>query len=133
MSMDAPKLEDPKEPPKSRMSVISNNERYNLAVGVYTGAWQANTRVKPFPRTPAQIDFAQMARDAGVQTVKEAVNYFCGLFLSVPLNDERHEAVTSFLQGELKSDRLDYSDAGLKQALRRTVHLILSAPEYQLH
>ena len=133
MSMDAPKLDDPKEPPKSRMSVISNNERYNLAVGVYTGAWQANARVKPFPRTPAQIDFTQMARDAGLQTVKEAVNYFCGRFLSVPLNGERHEAVTSFLEGELKSDRLNYSDAGLKQALRRTVHLILSAPEYQLH
>jgi hypothetical protein len=33
----------------------------------------------------------------------------------------------------LKSDKLDSSDAGLAQALALTVHLILSAPEYQLN
>jgi hypothetical protein len=119
--------------PKSRMSVISNNERYNLAVGVYTGAWQANDRVKPFPRALAQIHFQQMARQAGAQTAEEAVNYFCRRFLSVPLSSDRQHAVTSFLQAELKSDKLDYSDAGLEQALGLTVHLILSAPEYQLN
>ena len=119
--------------PKSRMSVISNNERYNLAVGVYTGAWQANDRVKPFPRTLAKADFTQMARDGGAQTAEEAVNYFCRRFLSVPLSSDRHSAVTSFLRGQLKSDRLDYSDAGLAPALGLTVHLILSAPEYQLN
>jgi Protein of unknown function (DUF1800) len=129
VSMDAPAM----DAPKSRMSVISNNERYNLAVGVYTGAWQANARVMPFPRTPAQVDFTRMARDAGAETVEEAVNYFSGRFLSLPLPSDRYRAVTSFLKGELKSDQLNYSDAGLKQALRLTVHLILSAPEYQLH
>jgi len=121
------------DPPKSRMSVISNNERYNLAVGVYTGAWQANARVKPYPRKVAEVRFAPMARDGGARTVEEAVNCFCRRFLSVPLDSGRHRAVTSFLRGELKSDQLDYSDAGLEQALALTVHLILSAPEYQLN
>jgi len=133
MAIDAFTMDAPKGAPKSRMSVISNNERYNLAVGVYTGAWQAHARVKPFPRTLAQADFTQMARDAGARTAEEAVNYFCRRFLSVPLAGDRLGAVTSFLKGELESDELDYSDARLKQALGLTVHLILSAPEYQLN
>jgi hypothetical protein len=122
----------PKEQPKSRMSAMANAERYNLAVGVYTGAWQANDRVKPIPRTVAQVGFTQMAREAEVRTVEQAVNYFCRRFLSAPLNEERHAALISFLRDELKSDQLDYSDQGLDAALRHTVYLILSAPEYQL-
>ena len=133
VAVDAPPLDAPKEAPKSRMSVISNNERYNLAVGVYTGAWQANARVKPLPRTLAEADFTQMVRSGGARTVEEAVDYFCRRFLSVPLPSDRHGAVISFLKSELKSDKLDYSDAGLEQALDLTVHLILSAPEYQLN
>jgi Protein of unknown function (DUF1800) len=133
MAIDAPAVDAPRGAPKSRMSVISNNERYNLAVGVYTGAWQANARVKPFPRTLAEANFAQMARDAGARTAEGAVDYLCRRFLSVPLPTDRLGAVTSFLRGELKSDQFDYRDARLKQALGLTVHLILSAPEYQLH
>jgi hypothetical protein len=133
MAIDAPATDAPKGAPKSRMSVISNNERYNLAVGVYTGAWQANARVQPFPRTLAEVDFTQMARDAGARTAEQAVDYFCRRFLIVALPPDRLGAVTSFLKGELKSDELDYSDASLEQALGLTVHLILSAPEYQLH
>ena len=133
MGVDAPRTDAPKGAPKSRMSAISNNERYNLAVGVYTGAWQANARVKPYPRTTVEIDFAQMVHDAGAETVDEAVNYFCRRFLSVPLSGDRHSAVISFLRSELKSGQLNYSDDSLEQALRLTVHLILSAPEYQLN
>jgi hypothetical protein len=116
---------------KSRMSVISAGEQYNLAVGVYTGAWQANNRVKPIPRTLAQVDFTRMLRDAKAQTVEGAVDYFLRRFLSAPLSGERRAAVIAFLKGELKSDRLNYS-ATMEPSLRRTVHLILSAPEYQL-
>lgn len=130
--VDVSKMNASTQPPKSKMGAISHTERYNLAVGVYTGAWQANARVKPYNRAAAQIDFAQMAREAGVQTVDEAVDYFCRRFLSVPLSDDRSDSVRTFLEGELRSDRLNNSDAGLKQALGRTVHLILSAPEYQL-
>jgi uncharacterized protein (DUF1800 family) len=121
-----------KEPPKSRMSAISNTERYNLAVGVYTGAWQGNARVKPIPRTLAQVDFTEMVQDARVETIDDTVTYFCRRFLSVSLSVERYAGVLSFLRGALKSDTLDYSNPDLEPALRRTVHLILSAPEYQL-
>ena len=73
-----------------------------------------------------------MVREAGMETISEAVDYFCRRFLSAPLNAERYAGVLSFLRGSLKSDKLDFSDPALEQALRRTVHLILSAPEYQL-
>jgi hypothetical protein len=133
LAIDRPAMDPPKEAGKSRMSVISNNERYNLAVGVYTGAWQANARVKPFSRTLAEADFTQMAREGGARTAEEAVDYFSRRFLSVALHSDRYRAVTSFLRERLKSDELDYSSAGLREALALTVHLILSAPEYQLN
>jgi hypothetical protein len=125
-------MDTAKEPPKSRMAAVSNNERYNLAVGVYTGAWKANDRVKPIPRTLAQVDFTKMIREANVDTVEEAVDYLSRRLLSAPLNQERHTAVTSFLKDELKSAKLNCPDQDLDPALRHTVYLILSAPEYQL-
>ncbi|MDQ3010076.1 MAG: DUF1800 domain-containing protein [Acidobacteriota bacterium] len=131
ITADAP-LSPGKEAPKSRMTVVANGENYNLAVGVYMGAVRANERVKPIARTLAEVDFTRMVRDAKVQTVEATVDYFSKRFLRAPLNDERRAAVLAFLKGELKSDQVNYSVTGLEQALRRTVHLILSAPEYQL-
>jgi uncharacterized protein DUF1800 len=126
--------EQPKEKGKSRMSVVANGENYNLAVGVYVGAVQANQRVKPIPRTRAEVDFTKMIREARVQTVEGAVDYFIRRFLRTPLSEERRAAVVAFLKGELKSDKINPEAPveNLDQALRRTVHLILSAPEYQL-
>jgi hypothetical protein len=124
--------EGQKEKGRSRMSVVANGEQYNLAVGVYVGAVQANERVKPIPRTAAQFDFTAMIRQAGAQTIEQAVDHFALRFLRAPLSNERRNAIISFLKGELKSDRINYSAAGLETALRRTAHLILSAPEYQL-
>jgi hypothetical protein len=127
--------EQAKEKGKSRMSVVAAGENYNLAVGVYVGAVQANQRVKPIPRAVAEVDFTSMIREAKVQSVEEAVDYFIRRFLRQPLNEERRAAVVSFLKGELKSDKINPaapSPQNLEQALRRVVHLILSAPEYQL-
>jgi len=121
-----------KEPSKSRMAALSNNERYNLAVGVYTGAWQANARVKAIPRTIAEVDFREMLGEADVHTVEAAVDYFSRRLLSAPLNEERHTALITFLKNELKSEMLDGPERDVEQALRHTVYLILSAPEYQL-
>ncbi len=117
---------------KSRMSKLANTERYNLAVGVYTGFVEGYNRVKAIPRTPAEVDLVAMARAAKVTTADEAVDCFCRRFFSVGLNPERRQAVVAFLKGELGSDYLDYDKKDLALALRRTVHLILSAPEYQL-
>jgi hypothetical protein len=111
---------------------VSAGENYNLAVGVYVGAVQANQRVKPIPRAVAAVDFTGMLRAAKATTVEAAIDYLLKRFLRAPLNEERRQAISAFLKGELKTDQINFAAAGLKSALRRTVHLILSAPEYQL-
>jgi hypothetical protein len=117
---------------KSKMSQIANTERYNLAVGVYTGFVEGYNRVRPIPRTTAEVDFVALAQAAKVSTVDEAVDHFNLRFLRVGLHPERRSAIVAFLRQELGSDNLDYSNKALPAALRRMVHLILSAPEYQL-
>jgi uncharacterized protein (DUF1800 family) len=117
---------------RSKMSQVANNERYNLAVGVYTGFVEGYNRVKPIPRTTAEVDFVAMARAAKTTTVEEAVEYFERRFLRVGLHPERRSAIVAFLRQELQSDQLSWGDRALPSALRRTAHLILSAPEYQL-
>jgi hypothetical protein len=117
---------------KSKMSEVSQGEQYNLAVGVYTGAVQANDRIKPIPRTVAQVNFVEMAKQADLKTVDQTVNYFCNRFLSVPLSQKRYQAIADFLTAVNGSDSLNYNDEQLDQHLRRLIHLILSAPEYQL-
>jgi hypothetical protein len=124
--------EQPRERGKSRMAVVSAGENYNLAVGVYVGAVQANQRVKPIPRAVAAVDFTAMLRTAKVTTVEAATDYLLKRFLRAPLNEERRQAISAFLKGELNADQINFAAAGLESALRRTVHLILSAPEYQL-
>ena len=117
---------------KSKMTAMSAAENYNLAVGVYNGFVEAYRRVKPIPRTTAEIDFAGMLKAAGVTTAEGAVDHFAKRFLNVPLQDQRRAAVVAFLKQEAGADRLDFAGKNLDKALRQTVHLILSAPEYQL-
>ena len=135
VTADAPATGQNKDKPKSKMSQVANGEQYNLAVGVYTGAVRANERVKPIPRTLAEVDFTVMLRNAKAQTADEAADYLIKRFLRAPLQAERRAAIVAFLKGELKSDKLNFTattSGSLEAALRRTVHLILSAPEYQL-
>ncbi len=117
---------------KSKMSKVANAEDYNLAVGVYTGFVEAYNRVKPIPRTPAELNLVAMTRAAKVTTAEGAVDYFGRRFLSVPLHADRRAAVVQFLRDELKSGTIDYKSKDLEVALRRALHLVLSAPEYQL-
>lgn len=133
---DDPKKHDSAAPAlkeiKSKLGQVANDERFNLAVGVYTGFVEAYNRVKPIPRTAAEVDVVAMAREGKVGGVEEAVDYLGRRFLRTDLQPERRAAVVKFLKEELKSDRLDFGDKKLPDALRRAVHLILSAPEYQL-
>ncbi len=130
---DAPKMMKPDmSQGKSRMSQLAHGERFNLAVGVYTGYVQAYDRVKPRPRTTAKVNFIEMAEEGQVQTVEGAVDYFSRRFLTVPLAAERRTAIIDFLTSELGGDKVEFTNKATEEALRRVVHLILSAPEYQL-
>ena len=126
------KLAEDKAEQKSQMMKVAQGEQYNLAVGVYTGAVEAAKRVKSIPRTQAEIDITAMLKDADVSTVDGAVDYFARRFLSVPLSAERRAAIESFASDALGGASIDFDAADVESALRRVVHLVLSAPEYQL-
>jgi beta-lactamase regulating signal transducer with metallopeptidase domain len=117
---------------KSKMGQLSDSEKFNLAVGVYSGFVEAYNRVKPIERTKASIDFVALAKQGNVTDADSAVDYFLGRFLSVPLSSDRRESLVEFMKAELGGKKLDLSDGQTELILRRLVHLILSAPEYQL-
>lgn len=125
---------------QSKMSQIANSEEFNLGVGVYRGFVEAFNRVKPVERDTAENDFVAMLRsDLGSDgdmsagaSVDAAVDVMCRRFLSIDLHPARRAAVRDFLRGELGADRFEWSDGKIPLALRRTAHLILSSPEYQL-
>lgn len=116
----------------SKMSQLAESEDYNLAVGVYTGFVRAYDRVKPIERTTAAIDLVALARAAGVDSTTSAVDSFCRRFLRVPLPPEDREAIIDYLRAENGGEALDLNAPAADEMLRRTVHLILSSPEYQL-
>jgi hypothetical protein len=132
-AMTGPAMKAVPDGSKSKMSQYASAERYNLAVGLYRGFVTGYDRVKPIPRTVAEVDVVAMARGAKVTTASEAVDAFCRRLLSVELHPERRAAIVEFLKSEIGSDQIDYERKDLAPALRRVVHLILSAPEYQLN
>ncbi len=117
---------------KSKLGQLAASELFNLFVGVYHGFVEAYTRVKPIPRTTAEVEVLALLHGAKADTVPQAVDALCRRFLRVELSPERRAAIVAFLRDELRSDRLDPANPVLPAALRRTIHLILSAPEYQL-
>jgi hypothetical protein len=52
--------------------------------------------------------------------------------LRVPAAPATRTAIVTFLTKELGTDRLDRAKTYMEDALRMTVHLIMSTPEYQL-
>ena len=53
-------------------------------------------------------------------------------FLRVPITGERRAAVVEFCGKQMGGDKIDFSRFTLEKELREVLHLILSAPEYQL-
>ncbi len=122
---------------KSKLSEIANSEDFNLAIGVYRGFVEALNRIEPVERDDAVVDCVALIRDNFSEgeplTVERAVDSLCRRFLSVQLQAERREAIVAYLRDSLGHDEVRWDDPKLPDALRRTVHLVLSPPEYQLN
>lgn len=88
--------------------------------------------IKRDPPRPAQIDLAEMIEDESIRTADEAVDYFMARFLRMPLDAGERQEVIDFLEEQNGGSQLAARRGGLEQALRQTLHLILSAPAYQL-
>lgn len=111
---------------------VDRDEDFNTRFASYRGWQMAIERVKPIPRTIARLDITRMVRDAGCKTAFDAVRHFEGRFLSVPLDEKSRGALAEFLARELGTADLVAAETYAEDALRLTLHLIMSRPEYQL-
>jgi hypothetical protein len=104
---------------------------YDLKLGVYNGFVRTFATVKPTPPSAAGIELATMAKQAGVKTAADLVNYFEARFLRVPLAEADRTRLTAFAR-QTAGERINFADRKAEEQLRLVLHLILSMPEYQL-
>lgn len=116
------------------MSTMSGDrdEDFNTRFGSYRGWQMAVERVKPIPRTVAQLDLTGMVLEAGCDTPEEVVAYLEGRFLSVPLDATTRRNLAAFLEKELGTRDMKATSTYAEDSLRLLLHLLLSRPEYQL-
>ena len=112
------------------------DEEYNTRYGGYRGYAMAYERVKLIPRHVPDVDLRAMVLTAGASDAKSAVDHLLHRFLRVPLTGAGRSALVEYLAAELDSAALDTDAAGVpekvEEALRSTLYLIFSSPEYQL-
>jgi hypothetical protein len=113
-------------------SMVDRDETFNTRLGSYRGWRMAIEKVKPIPRTTAQLDLSAMIRSADCKTAQQAVDYLLERFLSVPVAIRTRHALSTYLEGEIGGSDLLHADSYMEEALRSTLHLILSLPDYQL-
>jgi hypothetical protein len=111
---------------------VDRDEDFNTRLASYRGWQTALQRVKPIPRTTAQLDLTKMVLDSGSRTAQQAVDYLLARFLSVPVDDATRKRLGEFLAREAGTADLAGTETYLEEPLRITLHLILSLPEYQL-
>jgi len=112
--------------------MADRDEDFNTRYASFRGWQLAIQKVKPIPRATAQLDLTAMVRAQGLRTTAEVVDYFLGRLLSVPLDAGDRQRLIDFLDGELGTGQIAAAETYLEEPLRMLVHLITSAPEYQL-
>src|SRR5262249_48931309 len=118
--------------PKTAVEMITRSRDYDLALGVYNGLRMAFAKVKAVPPAPPALALAAMARNSGLETAGDAVDFFERRLLRIPMDGGDRAALVEFLERRWGGARIDYRSAGLEESLRELVHLIMSTPEYQL-
>jgi hypothetical protein len=113
-------------------AALERDEQFNTRISGYIGWEQAARKLIPTPRHAARFDLTQMVVASGSRTTADAVDYLAWRLLRVPAAQPTRDAFVSFLTGELGTDSLERARSYMEDALRMTVHLIMSTPEYQL-
>ena len=112
------------------------DEEYNTRYGGYRGYAMAYERVKLIPRHVLDVDLRTIVLAAAATDAEGAVDHLLRRFLRVPLTDAGRGALVDYLAAELDSAALDEDAEGapekVEEALRSTLYLIFSSPEYQL-
>lgn len=108
------------------------DEDFNTRLASYNAWRKAIEKVRPIPRATAQLDMARLVRDAGCQTAQQAVDHLLARFLSMPIDSATRTKLAALLEADLGTADLKRADSYMEDALRNTLHVILSLPAYQL-
>ena len=111
---------------------LERDERFNTRISGYIGFEQAARKLIPTPRQAAQFDLTAMVLDSGAKTTAEAVDYLLWRLLRVPEGKAMRDTLVAFLTKELGTEDIDRAKTYMEDALRMTVHLVMSTPEYQI-
>jgi hypothetical protein len=125
-------VSDPSRMSTFDMVALERDEQFNTRISGYIGWQQAARKLIPTPRHAARFDLTEMVLQSGAKTAAEAVDYLLWRLLRVPAAKATRDALVNFLTRELGTDNIIRARTYMEDALRMTVHLIMSTPEYQL-
>jgi hypothetical protein len=125
-------LNDPSTMSTFDMVALERDEQFNTRISGYIGWQQAARKLIPTPRHAARFELTVMLHEGEVATTEQAVDLLLARLLRVPAAPATRAALVTFLTTELGTDRIDRARTYMEDALRMTVHLIMSTPEYQL-
>ncbi len=111
---------------------LERDERFNTRISGYIGWEQAARKLIPTPRHAARCDLTRMVLESGAKTTGEAVDHLMGRALRVPASKDLRDALVAFLTKELGTDSVERAKTYMEDALRMTMHLVMSTPEYQI-
>lgn len=112
--------------------LVDRDEDFNTRYGSYRGWQLAIQRVKPITRHTARLDLSQMIREQKLETSDDVIDYFITRFMRVPPALETRAMLARFLEEELGTSSIPEAETYMEDALRMTLHLLMSQPEYQL-
>jgi hypothetical protein len=125
-------VSDPSRMSTFDMVALERDEQFNTRISGYIGWQQAARKLIPTPRQPAQFDLTRMVLESEAKTAADAVDYLLWRMLRVPPAKATRDAFVEFLAKELGTDDLVRAKSYMEDALRMTVHLIMSTAEYQI-
>jgi len=111
---------------------LERDEHFNTRVSSLSGWERAVRRLIPTPRQPAQVDLTRMVLDSGARTTADAVDHLIARMVRVPVAKVSRDTFVQFLTKELGTDNIDRARTYMEDALRMTVHLMMSTPEYKI-
>ena len=112
--------------------LADRDEDFNTRYASYRGWQMAIEKVKPIPRRTAPIDLSAMVRANRLRTTTDVVDYFARRFLRLPLEADARARLAGFLDTELGTSQVSEAETYMEDSLRMLLHLVMSAPEYQL-
>lgn len=112
--------------------LADRDEDFNTRYGSFRGWQLAIQRVKPLSRHTARINLSQMVINENLENTDQVVDYLINRFMRVAPALETRAMLARFLEEELGTDDISRAETYMEDALRMTLHLLMSQPEYQL-